>query len=172
MRLKNIDAASTANALSQLAVDIKQILTQQNLNPDELCNMITDGIYNTCKENRVKKDSPSSDIQFNPNCSSRNFKAIADINLQMYQQLMKEGRSEAEYTVYMETWIEAQRMAEKHEEQEFNTRKNKRWNSCKKDGRTLWSSTGKEKVLNTRRRKLPRRQYKTTSEVFSNPQRS
>ena len=139
IRLKHIDAANTTTALNQLAVDIKQLLSQDNLNPEELCNIITDGIYNTCKENKVKNNNENPKIQFNTNCTSRNFKAIAEINLQMYQQLMKEGRSEEEYMVYMETWIEAQRMARKHEDEEFNTRTNKRWNSCRKDGRTLWS---------------------------------
>ena len=52
---------------------------------------------------------------------------------------MMEGRSEAEYKQYMETWCEAQRMARKHEQDEFNTKTNERWNTCKKDGRTLWS---------------------------------
>ena len=139
VKLKNIDALNTISELKTLAEEIKQLMSHQQLDSDELCNMITDGIYQTCKNNRRKAENETSEISFNSNCTSKNFKAIAQANHERYQQLMLEGKDENVYRQYMETWCEAQKMARKHEEEEFNTKTNKRWNSCKKDGRTLWS---------------------------------
>ena len=99
------------------------------LNCDELCIIITDGIYSTFKANKMKNSKKATQMKFNPNLLA---------NLQMYQQLMKNGRNEDEYRKYMETWLEVQNLARKHKENEFNTKINKRWSNCKKGGRTLW----------------------------------
>ena len=139
VKLKNIDIVNTISELKTLAEGIKQLMSHQQFNPNELCNIITDGIYQTCKNNRKKVENETSQISFNSNCTSKNYKAIAEANHERYQQLMLEGKSEEEYREYIQIWCEAQKMARKHEEEEFNTRTNERWNSCKKDGRTLWS---------------------------------
>ena len=57
-------------------------MTFKELNPNELCDIITDGIYKTCKANRKKKENKTSEISFNNNCTSKNFKSIAEANLQ------------------------------------------------------------------------------------------
>ena len=139
VKLKNIEAVNTILELTTLADEIKQLMANQQLNSNELCNLITDGIYQICKNNRRKAEHETPQITFNSNCTSKNFKAIAKANHERYQQLMLEGKGMDEYLQYMETWCEAQKMARKYEEEEFNTKTNKRWNSCKKDGRTLWS---------------------------------
>ena len=139
VKLRNLDAVNTITELKVLAEEIEQMMASKQLNPNELCDVITNGIYKTCKANRKKNENETPQRSFNINCTSMNFKAIAEANLQRYQQLMMEGKSEAEYKEYMETWCVAQKMARKHEQDEFNTKTNERWNSCKKDGRTLWS---------------------------------
>ena len=139
VKLKNVDAVSTITDLRTLAMEIKQMVLHNEQNPNELCNIITHDIYQTCKKNRRKAESETSEISFNNNCTSKNFKAIAEANYERYQQLMLEGKQEDEYIQYLTTWCEAQMMARKHEVKEFNTKTNLRWNSCKKDGRTLWS---------------------------------
>ena len=137
----NVD--NTVTALGNTAEKIKQMLTD---NPDmdnsRLCTIITNEIYRCCKETREKKAEPTTiNTLLNENCTSKNYYAIANANFLRYEHLMLEGKPEEDYKIYRDTWLEADTLACKHENQEYNIHTNEKWKNCKKnDGRRLWDA--------------------------------
>ena len=65
------------------------------------------------------------------NCTSKYFIAITEANFARYEQLLLDGRAEAEYNGYLERWLDAQSLAINHEKSEFNTQTNTKWQRCK-----------------------------------------
>ena len=114
------------------------MMKTQTLTNNEICTKITNIIYSTCKSNKKTSTTTAESTLNNQNCSSQHYFAIAQANFRRYQQLLLEGRDINEYLTYLNTWVEAEKLAKEHKEEEMNTRVNKNWISCKHDGRSLW----------------------------------
>ena len=53
--------------------------------------------------------------------------------------MLVEGKEVNDYITYLNTWIEAEKLARKHKNEEMNVRINEKWGSCKMtDGKKLW----------------------------------
>ena len=93
----------------------------------------------------------------NKNCSSYHYLAIAYANFKRYHQLLLEGRDENDYGVYLNTWMEAEKLAQQHKKEEMNIKVNENWNRCKmNDGRKLWKAIDwKGKSINEKKEEIP-----------------
>ena len=127
-------------------ISVKQFLSKiatlsnVGLDSNELCHFITDGIYKSCQNNRRKFSVNNiGAIPNHENCTSKNFAAIAEANFARYEQLLLDGRGEAEYNEFLERWQDAQFLAINHEKSEFNTRINTNWQRCQ-NGKQLWEA--------------------------------
>ena len=138
VKLSRLDVPSCIQALDAAADELKVMMETQTLTNNEICTKITNIIYSTCKSNRKTSTTTVEQTLHNQNCSSQHYFAIAQANFRRYQQLLLEGRDINEYLTYLNTWVEAEKLAKEHKEEEMNTRVNKNWTSCKQDGRSLW----------------------------------
>ena len=94
-------------------------------------------IYQTCKNNYKKQIghiTPSSSSF----CNSKNFKAIADMNLFTYNFHTQNGASLEIRKPYLENYLKYQQIALDAENQEVNANQNTAWRAAKKDGKKLW----------------------------------
>ena len=149
IKLSQLDLNSISVSMENTAAKINStIYNNPEMDINDICSFVTNEIYRTCKENRTKKnDRRKVNILSNENCTSKNYHAIANANFLRYEQLLLEGKDECEYRIYRDTWIEANDLANKYEDQEYNTQANETWtNNAKNDGRKLWETidwTGK-----------------------------
>ena len=87
------------------------------MDTNDLCHLITDGIYKSCKANERKANSNCRDVIPNQqNCTSKNFSAIAPANFVIYEELLLD---EIKYKVYLEKWENAQTLALNHKKDEL-----------------------------------------------------
>ena len=91
IKLDKIDIPKMISALGVLAENLK---TEMNgrFDENETAAKIENGMYNACKQNKLRSNETILDdrVEF-PNCNSKNFKAIAEINLHTYEQFIKRG---------------------------------------------------------------------------------
>ena len=103
IKISQINVKSTVEALKNLANEINLTLSNGGLDSNDLCHLITEGIYKSCKNNRRKFSvSNIGAIPNHENCTSTNCIAIAEANFARYEQLLLDGRDEAEYNGYLE----------------------------------------------------------------------
>ena len=142
IRLSQLDIPSCIETMDIAAAELKEIVDTRTLTNNDICTRITNIIYTTCKTN--KRIIPEPEIQpmlQNQNCTSKHYYAIADANFKRYQQLLLDERDVNEYLTYLNTWIEAEKLAKKHKEEELNIRINENWSRCNmQDGKRLWNA--------------------------------
>ena len=99
---------------------------------------ISDFIYDSCKKSYKTHIEPETNLTDNLlNCSSSNFRAIAEANLFAYQTLSKES---VDTTQYLENWVRFENLARSAANNELNVRRNKAWKDMKYDGKKLWET--------------------------------
>ena len=94
-------------------------------------------IYNTCRRSYKGKSKPV-EIPPLPNCTSKNYKAIAEINLFTYETHIQNGIPFEQCKTYFENWAQFETLARQAEHNEFNTKINTAWKKAKNDGKSLW----------------------------------
>ena len=139
LNLSRIDTAKLLPSLIQLAEDLQD--ETRNNDVDNLCALITNGIYNKCvdsyKKNVMSVDAVRKDRY--PNCNSRHFKAMADINLSVYNMHSDRNDGSESYLPYLHEWKKFEELAAAAESDEMNINCNKSWKDVKKDGKKMWS---------------------------------
>ena len=106
---------------------------------DSIAVNINEKIYEICdrclKNGKKKVVIPEN----KSNCSSKNFHAIADANLQMYTKCVEDGVDEEQTLEYLLVWQENKQYAEISEKKEYNVKENVGWKSVSKDDpRKMW----------------------------------
>ena len=143
IKISQINVKRTVEALKTLAHEISVTLSNVELDSNEChlkCHLITEGIYKSCQNNRCKFSVNNiGAIPNHENCTSKNFAAIAEANFARYEQLLLDGRDEAEYNEFLERWQDAQFLAINHKKSEFNTCINTNWQRCQND-KQLWEA--------------------------------
>ena len=157
VKLEKINIAAVVSEMEQAAEDIERTITENpTIDANTLCKTLTKEIYRCCAENRKKNDEVATSILNNSNCTSANYKAIAKTNFLQYQRLLTSGCIEEEYKTYRDTWIEAEQLTVRYEEEEYNTRVNERWKYCaKNDPKKMWKEIDwKGKSINRKKEML------------------
>ena len=140
INLKRLDLRNLDNSLQVLGNEIwdKYVNTYPSQKiVDDFYRDISDGIYNCCLEN---KNSCGFDNRqpTQQNCSSRNFRAIAEAHYTRYIDLI-EVNNELAYH-HKEEWLFYQHTAWEKEQEEISKFKGEKWNLYyKKDPKKLWN---------------------------------
>ena len=135
-----IDWANVIPCLEEKSRQITNSLQSNSLNNDELDALISSTIYDTCKTNYKINESvclPASSTSF---CNSKNFKAIADMNLFTYNFHTRNGASMEIRNPYLENYLKYQQLAMEAENQEVCAKRNTAWRTVKKDVKKLWEN--------------------------------
>ena len=140
IRLSQLDIPACMNALDTAAAELKEVVDEGTISNNELCNRITNLIYSSCKANKKPPEHKQEPILQNKNCTSHHFLAIAEANFKRYNQLLLEGNTESDYLRYLNTWLEAEKLAKMKKNEEMNVRVNESWKNCKNDGKSLWKA--------------------------------
>ncbi len=128
-----------------------------------MTNEITQGIYDSTRKSRTPKQIASPHPQ-HKNCTSANFKAIAEANLVHYEHLRNHDDVSAEQ--YWDEWIRYHNLAISLEEDELRQSKTKRWKHLlEKDPRKLWKQLDWKGHPQTRPDEIP---PETISKFFRN----
>lgn len=98
---------------------------------------ISDYLYTSCRDSSMKNRPPETLTDNLVNCSSANFKAIAEANLFAHQRLSQNG---VDTTQYIENWMRFEKLARTTMNNELNVRRNKAWRDKQYDGRKLWEA--------------------------------
>ena len=140
VRLSHLDIPACINAMDMAAVTLKEAVDGGTLTNNELCNRITNIIYSSCKVNKKRPARDQEPILQNMNCTSYHYLAIAEANFRRYNQLLLEGKAETDYSIFLNTWLEAEKLAKIKKKEEMNMRVNESWKNCKNDGKSLWKA--------------------------------
>ena len=106
---------------------------------NEMCADITNGIYDACNKNRKRTtETVQMTHSCHENCTSSNFKAIAEANKQQYTRCSSnDDHTAAEH--YRREWLAYHEIAIRKEEEELSDAKVKRWRYLvKNDTKKLW----------------------------------
>ena len=122
IRLSDLDcSASMVNDFNRLAQSITDRLQNENC-VDDIARMINSEIYSICKKFSSKRKPRIIIPDSKANCSSKNFKAIAEANLSMYSRCIENSAPEATAMNYLMTWRENIAYANECEQKEYNTK--------------------------------------------------
>ena len=139
IKLSKIDIPEMISALDVLAESLKGEMDGM-FDENDITAKIENGIYDACKQSKLRYDKRKPEERPNfTNCTSKNFKAIAEINLHTYEQYIKRGAQRDEYEPYLQNWIKFEDMAIRAENEELNIQCNKSWKSVKHDSKKMWN---------------------------------
>ena len=141
VRLSQLDVLGCINAMDVAAAELKEAIVKESLDNDEICSRITSIIYSSCKSHKKHPRRTKEPMILNKNCTSHHYSAIAEANFKQYNRLLLNGKEQAEYQVYLNTWLEAEELANSNRKEEMNISVNKKWNQHKlNDGKALWNA--------------------------------
>ena len=138
IKLENMDLVRLDEDLHTISVELHQHLAASNITAEtihEISNTLTDLIYDCCTRNLRKRD----DIRDPPqqNCTSENFKAIANANYAQYVRLKDADTITAEN--YRSEWIYYMDVGIMEEKKERAQLRNKKWAVLNnKNPKELW----------------------------------
>ena len=130
---------------------------------NEMTNDITQGIYISTRNSRTT-NQVTSPHPHHKNCSSANYKAIAEANLIRYENVRNTNVISAEH--YWDEWIRYHNLATSLEDQELRQSNTKRWKHLlAKDPRKLWKQLDWKGHPQTRPDEIP---PETITQFFRN----
>ena len=142
IKLCRLNVRNTVDMLDERATVMINSLNQ-NINNDNLSMKITNMIYDVCKSNYRREILGMDDIENNlpnlRNCSSKNFKAIAEAHLYTFNVMSDIDPYDDNRMVYLENWVKFQNLSRISEDKELNIRINKTWKNSKGNSKKMWS---------------------------------
>ena len=136
-RLRNpirLDRIDIVRAIEELSIPFSLGNDDNNLSAVRLTNHI----YDCCRDN-YKNEEDHIELTGNLlNCTSANFKAIAEANLVAYRTLSDQGDPTA--NIYLENWVKFENLTRKAKNKEMNVRVNKSWQDKRYDSKKLWQT--------------------------------
>ena len=151
--INRLNIPNVVAALNDLAEDLSAVIQRGDVDVNQLNASITNGIYTACMDNcedRVLQVDEKPNFR---NCDSRNFKAIASMNLHCYDIYSDSNNTIA--LQYLENWVKFENLAICAENKELNTQCNTSWSKLKHDKKKMWNAvdwkgrselTGQKKV--------------------------
>lgn len=150
VNFKNIDPVLLFSKLQQFASNYVGLVDNDELS--SVCHRINTELYSICQA-CIRSNVMNTSIHVNPNCDSRNFKAIADAHLNLY---ISKYLANEDYQVIencAQNWWFYHQLAIQREKSEYNFYKNQNWRYLdKNDGRKFWKQIdwkGNSVTLNT-----------------------
>ena len=140
INLAKVDTARLYEDLEILATELEEDLSNEMGN-DYICNKLTNSVYRLCVKNYTKTDNQQNKLVDIPNyttCSSQNLRAIAEANFECYQMHLIANYEQDKIQFYREKWLRYERLVAEKENEEHNTKVNKKWSKCSKDAKELW----------------------------------
>ena len=139
IKLHLIDMVKLNEDLDKLARELQNDINNGK-ETDFVCNKLTNSLYQSCVNNysKTNHDPISTDIPHITNCTSRNLKAIAEANFECFQFHLNENKDPEKIQHYKELWIDTERIARKKQNEEYNTKVNKKWANSTKNSKELW----------------------------------
>ena len=139
IRLNDVDCSPLmVNEFNRLAQSITDGLRDEN-SVDDIAQMINSDIYSICKKFSSKRKRRITIPDSKANCSSKNFLAIAEANLNMYSRCIENTASDETAMNYLMTWRENIAYANVCEQKEYNTKRNFAMKHVAKDNpRKMW----------------------------------
>ena len=135
INVKRINATKLVIELEKLSVSLNQLSDFRNV--DSFANHLSVGIYNACKASQKKEKVliPAP----NPNCTSKNIRAICAAHFYLYTHKISCKSPTDEINDAAKMWWDYNCLAQDMERKEYNTKVNKKWANCKKnDPRQMW----------------------------------
>ena len=136
-----VDTTKLYLDLEALASELREDIFNEKGN-DFVCNKLTSSLYNLCIKNYIintnSQPDSTTDIPNYTNCSSQNFRAIAEANFECFQYHLTANTNLEMIELYKENWLRYERIALNKENLEHNTKVNKKWANCSKDAKELW----------------------------------
>ena len=129
------------DAINQLQIESLQIsnrIQNSDIDNDQLNVLITSTIYDTCRKHYKTQNEDNTLPSNLMHCNSRNYKAIAEINLWTYNIHSNNGDSMEICKPFLENFLRFEQLALEAENREVNTRRNTAWKSAKQDGKKMW----------------------------------
>lgn len=126
-------------SLDNLANELNEKLLR-GIDIDEICYDFTNNLHEACITNYQSHSPPQiiSNDQYSE-CSSANFKAIANANHFCYQYLISTYGMSSSSNYYWNQWIHFSHLARVKENEEYNCKFNKKWHNCdKNNSKKLW----------------------------------
>ena len=135
-----INWCNVVEELDEKSTIIMNSIQNSNQSNNDIVALITNTIYETCRENYVKEyNHNSNQFQQNVNLKSSHLKAIADINLYSYNFYKNNGAKMEICEPYLKNYGKYVKLAAKAEMKEINLRKNSAWKNARRDGRKMWN---------------------------------
>ena len=140
LKIHRIDVRKAMEIMNESAEKLKEELLIKEKEPNTLTNLLSNNIYDSCKStNKEKEDDITIDLPNLKNCNSKNFKAIANMNLETFNTYLNSGRTEEECIPYLENWTKFEHLANSTERNEINVHQNKSWRNAKSDSKKYWT---------------------------------
>ena len=137
INVKKLNLVTTQNDLVALGDElatkyVNVIPSQQSI--DEFANDLTNRLYDCLKKNKITS-KPTNRTPQQQNCTSKNFKAIADAHKIRFESIHND-ETLAEH--HRQEWLFYQSVSWEKEEEELCTAKNNKWRLFSKDPKKLW----------------------------------
>ena len=135
INMKQVDATKLVIELEKLTAGLNRQFN--SLNVHDFADQISAGIYDACKTSQSKEkiSLPTP----NPNCTSKNIRAICAAHFYLYQFKINNSSPTEEINDAAKTWWDYNCLVQDMERKEYNTNVNKKWVHCKKnDPRQMW----------------------------------
>ena len=129
INIKNLNLGSNQVDLTKLGeyLSTKYLnMSPTQITIDECAQEITNKLYTCCKNN-YNKNSQTNLKPHQENCTSKNFKAIAEAHKHRYENIL-DNPELSDY--HKQEWLFYQAVAWQKEEEELYINKNEKWKSC------------------------------------------
>ena len=136
LKIEKIEWNKALVQLEEKADIIKEKIDEGGSN-EELNAMITSSVYKICRNN-YRKENKKEEENVDDGCNSRNYKAIAQMNLYTYEYHQNANDPVEVCEEYLNNWIKYEQMAKDAEEKELSIRKNSAWKGVQGDGKKMW----------------------------------
>ena len=151
----NVNLQQLNEDLNIIGNEINEKFTNGNVTHEyinNMCDEITESIYSCCLKNIRRKDIQIEAPKQN-NCTSKNFKAIAEAHHAQHIRLEYTSPEESNY--YKNQWLYYQQIAMIKEEEEYSKYKSKKWYKIyKNDPKEVWKMLNWKGCENTEKNEL------------------
>lgn len=137
LKISKVDWGKALRELEEHSIHIRNRL-QDGISNDVLNSLLSTSIYDICRKNYKKEIRKPVEHKNAKNCNSKNYKAIAQMNLYMFETHTQNGTPLEVCEQYLQNWIDFEQHAMKAEEKELELKKNSAWKNVRGDGKKMW----------------------------------
>ena len=129
LNCSKVDWPTVIAMLEEDLRNLSKLILDNELNNETLHSLLSNYPYMTHAKNVLKLKLPP----YSQNCNSKNYKAIANMYLFMYQDSVDNRRQPHDF--YLENWINYEELARISENKEIDAKRNSLWKEVWSDGK-------------------------------------